>query len=518
MLARNLGREHKRVTQIAALTNSGRSYYSKGNVLGFLRWLADIGPCLCYAHNLQYDLGNLFGLALDAFDSVMVGSRMVRASWGKVVFRDSFNMFPMSLKKLAPMVGLEKLALDEHSKDYVFRDVEIVLRAVHLAQRMALRWGIEKLPGTIGGLSVAVWRAMGGENFYCDDTELAEPAFYGGRVEGFRREINGLIHYTDINSLYPWAMSQEFPAHYDKCKFGSALGVVDCTINVNRDAFIAPLPVRREDGSICYPVGKLRGIWTCAEVHAAEAQGHKVQKIHDCYGSSQGCFPYRNYCETLFSERLNARNDGERLFLKLLLNNLYGQLANRGAIHKSAPINDYTLGQGGHVFGGKILIPQQLPLAEHVNLCHAAHVTSYGRIRLAEYLHQIEPERLLYCDTDSAIFAGECPFPVSAELGSMKLEQRIENGSARFYAPKTYRLADAYKAKGVRRSLAKTFVELGSVEYSEPFRYREAVAWYDRGNVRQLSVWRKVDKSFSGVYDKKRLHRGRFYPLNASRA
>ena len=50
----------KVVTQIAAITAEGKRYHNRGDVAKFLEWLQRQPEKYIYAHNLQYDIGNLF--------------------------------------------------------------------------------------------------------------------------------------------------------------------------------------------------------------------------------------------------------------------------------------------------------------------------------------------------------------------------------------------------------------------------------------------------------------------------
>ena len=101
-----------------------------GTYLNLGAWLASRHEYIIYAHNCQYDIGNLFPKDLDALDFVLVGTRMIKATWGKKIFADSFNIWPMALRKLGPAFGLEKLETDVLSREYCERDVEILHRAM----------------------------------------------------------------------------------------------------------------------------------------------------------------------------------------------------------------------------------------------------------------------------------------------------------------------------------------------------------------------------------------------------
>ena len=82
------------------------------------------------------------------------------------------------------------------------------------------------------------------------------------------------------------------------------------------------------------------------------------------------------------------------------------------------------------------------------------------------------------------------------------------------YAPKMYRTGKRYKAKGVPKHLAQTFIETGKAEFDLPFKMRESIRFYDRKNTRELSVWRAVVKQNHVNYDRKKLIGNRFFPCN----
>jgi len=503
----------KRVTQIAALTASGVSFHNRGSVSQFLKWVTSRPEPWIYFHNLQYDLGNLFPDELDSLDITMVGGRLIKARWRNKTFVDSFNIWPMSAKKIGDTFGLAKLAMDIHSKEYVLRDVEIIRRAMTFAWKLALNEGLEKLPTTLGGLCVALWKEWGGENWFCAD-ELARLALYGGRVELFRTHNVGRTVYTDINSLYPHCMTQAYPQSMEPLTGLDGFGIAEVDLEIPADSFIAPLPWRCPEGRIYYPTGKAYGTWTLAEIRNAVGMGAKVLQVYQSLGSKHGAYYYRDFVQRCYGLRQKAKTESESLFYKLLMNNLYGRLAVGGSITRSVRVTEENQ-FNGVPYGSKVLLETKIPLSPFTNYLHAAHVTSYGRIGLCEHLRKIPPEKLIYCDTDSTFFEGTektIPFPVSAKLGEMKLEGVIDGGCMT-YAPKSYRLGKEWKAKGVPRKLAEEFLSTGTASYDLPFKMREAIAFFDRDNARRLSVWRKVEKVFRTEYDKKKMRKGRFFPL-----
>ena len=190
----------------------GRYTETVWDVQPFLDWLEARGPIRCFAHNLAYDIGNIWRDRLDELDITMVGNRLVRARWKNVTLLDSSNVWPMPLAKVGKSIGLEKMEMDVESEEYVFRDVEIVIEAMALAERICIQYGAD-MKSTLGSISISIWQAgvIGGVNWQSTMEDIRN-AYYGGRVELFRTHAKGdNIYYTDINSLYPAMMLNKFP-------------------------------------------------------------------------------------------------------------------------------------------------------------------------------------------------------------------------------------------------------------------------------------------------------------------
>lgn len=500
----------RRVTQIAALTLDGEEFHNRGETKEFFRWLRSQGDCIAWALNCAYDLGNLGANKLDEFDMLLVGGRLIRAQWRNVEFRDVFNIWRSSVKDLGEAFGLKKGKLSIHSKRYAMRDVEIIKRAMEFVFDILAKRGVARIPCTLGSLSIKAWQASGGKNWF-DDSEFTHRALFGGRVELFQRKVKRQCHYVDINSLYPFAMTKAFPTELSDLKRNlEGYGVAACEIEVP-EMFIAPLPCRMADSRVVFPTGKIEGVWTLHEIRNAESVGCKILKVHASVGSKEGEFYYRDFIREMYNLRKASKSEPHRLFYKLLMNNLYGQLGMSGNVTKTANIGHADA--CGKVFGNKILYDQGLPLAQHVNYLHAAYVTSYGRLELYKYLRKLG-ERVVYCDTDSVIFTGKQDIPIGKELGEMKYEGGSKFGCETF-APKAYVFDDEYKAKGVPREKAKEYIQKRVTTYWTPYKIREAVAFFDRDNARPLSTWRRVEKEFRAVYDKKTLRGEKYFPKKA---
>lgn len=544
---------NKKVTQIAAITANGKRYYSAGNIPEFLEWLrveskaimreTGWNVCYVYALNVQYDLGNLFADVLDILDCTLVGGRMIKAVWGKdgskkaVTFVDVWNLFQCSVKKLGETFGIEKLETTSMAtdKEYVYRDVEIIHAAITYVWKFGQRMGLTHIPPTMGSLGVNLWKQWGGETIH-HSNEMTRDAIFGGRVELFKQHNDcEQVRYTDINSLYPTMMTKEFPGELEDTGTElKRLGIAQVTMDIP-EREIMVLPWRSEEGKILYPFGKITGVWTIAEIRAAEKRGAQILEVHNCLSTDDGFYPYRDYMRRVYRIRKDSKSKTEKNLFKLLMNTLYGRTGTSGVIGRTVTQTEHNQDKG-ICFGERVLINYAMPLGAEVNWSHAAYITSYGRLELLRYLEMVGAENLIYCDTDSVIFdapGGKIPFETGGELGQMKIETKCsicnegwhpdkpcpggkelenwENCAA--YAPKMYRLAAQHKAKGVPKRLQKEFIETGKASYDLPYKFREAVTFFDRDNAKKLSVWRQVEKENHAKYDKKELRGNRYFPL-----
>lgn len=547
---------NKKITQIAAIKGNGEKFYNNGDVDEFLKWLEQQDETYLYAHNAQYDLGSFFRGNLHVLDKVLVGTRFIKAGWGIKTFVDTMNIWPMSAKKLGEAFGLDKLETTDmaNDKDYVFRDVEIIWRAMRFAWKIAQEMGLEALPATLGGLCVKVWTGWGGENIH-DSTAMNATEydgergyFYGGRVELFK-QVNDAdsIGYTDINSLYPSVMVGDFPGILEEMPKGKLPkhGIAKATVIVP-DSDLTVLPYRDKIGRVLYPIGKFSGVWTVPELLYAESKGTKIIAVHECMGSNETFEPYKDFVIKLYEARLSAETDAEKLFFKLLMNNLYGRLGASGNISRTVWQNERNR-ESGIPYGEKILIDYKLPLSNETNWTHAAYVTAYGRIALHGYMEKIGASNMIYCDTDSTIFdcqSRKIPFATGSQLGEMKIEKACSKcgkgwkqgkqpccemdgrkpddfwQACQTYAPKMYKLGSDYKAKGVPKRLAQEFIEQGNVSFDLPFKMRESIRFFDRdlaaGIGGRCSTWRKVTKAIRTNYDKKKLRDNRYFPCHVN--
>lgn len=546
---------------------------------GMIKWCEKAkGKPVVICHNLEYDLVNEWDEAYGYLQLNYLKGRLISARVGNVRFLDSFNHFRMSLAEIGEAIGIKKLDFDPHSREYVSTDSWICLKVMTRARDYIASIG-GQIGATSGSSAVSVWRYMTSDE-YCTgavDTPWLRRGYYGGRTEIFRsytegnliRNAKGQVGYHDvigehegwrkwwtkdeltlrrlekedkvsiareatirgydINSMYPYCMMAEYPEYLVKDPgLEKAKGMGEITVSVPHDLFVCPLPHRTTDGRLLYPVGVFRGVWTYDEIRFAESIGCKVLEIHSAYGCNTLLRPFDDFITTLYRKRKESTDKAEKLFLKVVMNSLYGKIASKSIVTRT--VSKHTLlkdksrrmAEVKWINHNRGLLDYRTPPPPYVNVCWGAMITANARLLLTKGMIQVPPEKLIYCDTDS-IYAKETTLPESDDIGGMKLEKTAEVMSV--IQPKAYKLDDFYRAKGVPRpkmkkdehghttkeievDYAKQYLEEGHTEFMAPIRFRASLT-SKRGKANQ---WVPHSRSMKTPYQSKKLSNGRYFP------
>jgi DNA polymerase elongation subunit (family B) len=497
-----------------------------------------------YAHNLTYDAGmmlSLFGLPLGV---TMLNGRVIRAGYRTsrdrtVSFYDSLDLFArLSLDEVGRAIAFPKLPTpplflnegaevpewycDEHGelwcpRCYNIQDARLVKVAVENFQAWLNSMGAS-LGITLAGIAMNLFRARFLKEEYLTPfpvrNEFARMAYYGGRVEDIVRGQSDGVAIYDVHSLYPSVMRDyPFPhPNYLKGPFDNDdlrfimdyEGVSHVLVEVPY-MYIPPLPFRI-NGKLYFPYGTFEGYYTHAELRFAMQRGVKVKCIYETLISERVCHPFRTYVDELYALRqeYKRRGDSREFMVKIMLNSLYGKFGQSmdTAMRRLCPIDelferDDTKGWDFAVIGDVPYALKPVPFAKqppYVNVLWAAYVTSYGRIRLYNYLEQADFQ-VVYCDTDSLFTPLE--LPTSSDLG--KLGQDAPHGTCIVIGPKLYLHSslkgDRVKAKGVPRRYGRAFLEDGHVTFIKPVGILEGVrrglnpsAWVEMTKVMRETV------------------------------
>lgn len=465
------------------------------------------------AHNLEYDLGNIYRGAYDRLRPKWNQSRLLwsEAKGMRARYFNSFCHAPIKLAEMGEIIGLPKLEFPYHKirllgtdriKRYLFRDVEILWKFMDRLQDLYLELGTRLAP-TAPGSAMALYRNWTPE--YCSKRvdlpllNVLKTSYYGGRTEAFYRgSYSNTFHYSDVHSMYPWAMQGDFPNFHiwkPRAPKESECGIVDATVRVLKSEFMPPLPVRGE--RLLFPAGTFRGTWTREEL---DASGASIEKIHNGITFPVSAGPVlRQYTDRLYKLRLAAKNPFEKWLYKILMNSLYGKFASAPSLWTLISEDEYVENSGPgrgecycnarKIWDGSVYLVQEAmdgyPI--HTNYIWPALITGRARSRLFNDGKRLRSSggRLFYCDTDSLIYSGKENLGNDPALGQWGTETHKSGTDLEIRGPKMYRIGDEYRVKGVPASSvsstgevsrpAKDFFRTGRARFRRPVRMREAL-------------------------------------------
>jgi DNA polymerase family B len=448
---------------------------------------------------------------------------VVRDPHGRTIkFCESARLMPDSVAKIGKTVGIEKLDVDRrkiesYTRDqvieYCYRDCEIVLKGLQAMRKILLGIGCD-FGFTLASIATRYVRrtdVLDWFKFYEKDpatkklryrTDMLDadkfclPAFFGGRVEVFRKGRHRDLYYYDITSSYPWSMTHELPAYFTGFKppliksrtldgrtsvttnVEASLrrcGVSEATIYMpdDRDWFYAPPLPWRQGNKVTFPIiQNERGRWTNLELlelwERGKSRGVKIE-IH-----GQAVFepmPFvRSFVETFFNMRLEAiaeKDEFRTYAFKILLNSLYGKLIEtsiRRSVLYGEMVDEAIEKFGAYdVDKGVGVEPSPCPGAYFLttesdgpfrHVAAGSYVTARSRLLLLHGINKAREAgaRVYYCDTDSLITDQPIfGFHSAKRLGDFNLETTISE--AEIFSSKVYKLITPkgiiYKAKGM---------------------------------------------------------------------
>lgn len=513
-----------KVTLEALVHESGTRWIWKG-AGNFIKWCeAQKDRPMVICHNLEYDLVNEFGKLYPYMQLNYLKGRLISARYHRVTFWDSFNHFRMTLYEIGNHLGIKKLPMDIHSEEYVAQDAWICLKAMTGARDFIASLG-GRIGATSGSSAISVWRHITEDEFLLGplDGPWLRQAYKGGRTEIFTKFTDKMVRGYDINSMYPFCMLKDFP-EYEVRDPGleKSKGVAEVTISVPHDMKVAPLVTRDVGGRLLYPVGVFDGVWTYDEIRFAESLGCKVIRVKKAFGCNALVRPFDEFVHLLYSRRKASKSSAEKLFLKVLMNALYGKIATKNTITRT--VSRYSLMKNGSKRMEQVkwidyhrgLLDYQTPPQKFVNLVWGSMITAHARILLTKYLLKVPPEKLMYCDTDS-IYCIDHKFDESTEIGGLKLEK--EEKGMYVPQPKVYQHGEFWRAKGVPLprnqetgeldfKYAREYVEEGQTIFMAPIRFRASLG-SRRGGANQ---WVETRKGRKSEYKSKIYSNGRYFP------
>jgi uncharacterized Zn-finger protein len=267
---------------------------------------------------------------------------------------------------------------------------------------------------------------------------------------------------------YPYAFSfvhKQMPLSKLKALLKKYLITAECYINTDEPAY-----GKKINGKLCFPVGEF---WVCLstpEIEYALKHNHLI-KVNRVEGH-KGHMIFKEYVDFMYNKRLEYKQEGNKpyaLFVKYLLNSLYGKTGQKERITEETDIADimkveekpsykYIKGIRRPItsisFGGRQIERTTTDKESYNSYCAiASHVTAHARIYLYKLIKQAGIENCFYCDTDS-IFTNAIGYTnlkrylSDTKLGGLKLEETTNHLIIK--GNKDYIFGDKITLKGVK--------------------------------------------------------------------
>lgn len=564
-------------------------FWDKKEMQKFIFGNHNIRNSLIFATNLGFDFMALFGDDFDLlsqFQIIMRGSDFIIVKFVKskqqIKFLDTFSFYKGSVEKLGKIIGLEKLEkpsfigqkVNRFSKDgqyleeYNIRDSLVSCMFAEFLQESFNKLGCN-IKYTIASTSSHLFRNVYLKDFIQQPVkpiiEELYKAYYGGRVEAFKRGKIENLKYYDINSLYPFVMSKyEYPNPNsinmtDETSLNLIKkyeGVSFCRIEIQNftDDFIPLLPNRSlENNKLLFPVGVFFGHHSHIELRKALRLGYKIEPLFSIY-YEKTFNPFKEFIKDLYKKRLKYKEEKSSMELvtKICMNSLYGKFAQKleqsrilfpDNLQHEKELKNYFMYNAENQKIGKpirfeITVGENRIIEENgvsydcariyyvkdtqnktypkfINPILSIYITAYARLELYKYIEDIQKtgHKIYYCDTDSLIT--DKIMPTSKDIGKLKLEFNIKRGiivKPKFYYIEDEKIGDVVKAKGLHN--LKDFMSFDEVLKNKRYSYMKFTK-FKESMKRGFAFNQKIDiLKIIDIEDSKRMWFGKKFNKN----
>lgn len=500
-------------------------------------------PLYVVSHNIIFDLSvsNLFyflkrsGWTLhEFFFNERSNCFIYRKGKARIVFLDSFNLMPFSLRRIGHLVGREKGNVDfERVTDselmrYCKNDVEILVYAFDRLIAFLNENGIGSLMHTIGQQAFYIYRSMFMDKrirLHVNNkvNSLERASYGGGRTECFQiGEISDKVVILDVNSMYPFVMREfRYPV---RLMYYYPLGVTVSKLERFLDRFCViaycqvetdePVYMLRFGKKVIFPVGSFPVVLTTPSLEYALEHGH-IKNVYEVAVYESGHI-FKSYVDHFYSLRNKYKNWGNLFYstiCKLLLNSLYGKFGQKAReciyLGSSDDLRSYKMDvfdENGEKIGEEIAICGDRFLCKEFNEDSfnsftpiASHVTDYARVYLWTVIKRVGLDHVYYVDTDSLFVDYKAMDRLEGlisdnDLGKLKLEAIVEKMI--IYGLKDYTYGKIAKRKGIK----KDALQVSEAEFIQ--RHFPTLSGILRKSDFGSVTIEKVRKKLNRVYDK----------------
>lgn len=404
-----------------------------------VEWLA-ANPGTYYAHNGgKFDFWFIAEL-VDTQHIKVVNGRIATINVGESRLIDSFLLAPFALDRYVKMeIDYQKFVSEAREKhrdeilEYLHSD------CVNLYNLVA---GFHATLGkhlTIGGAAFARLKSIGIEptRGNAQHDNQFRPFYFGGRTQAFRTGYWPKIKadYLDINSAYPWAMTEPHPWGLDytfrkslpKRKLAQSFIIFE-------GRSIGALPVRDDAEQRIRYDDEVGTFYTTGHelIAGLDTDSIEIHKVRAVYVPKK-TINFSGYVLHLFELKAQAKANRDKvseLAYKFLLNSCYGKFATNPETFKEYQIIEWDDALPVPWFfegdiGERLSIwsrPSYRISSGYYDVAVAASITGQVRAYLWRTICSGQP---YYCDTDS-IIGQNYHLEESDKLGQWKVEGRVK--------------------------------------------------------------------------------------------
>ncbi len=328
--------------------------------------------------------------------------------------------------------------------------------------------------------------------------DFAWNSYFGGRFEMLQRGFIGTAHVYDINSAYPYAITQlpdllngDWYRTDEKIIDKAKVGFFKIKVNVNDLNLVAPFPFRKKN-RILYPSGEFVTHCTLQELQAAKDDVE--YSIIDSYqfiprGKKR---PFRKFINSLYQKRLELKkqNNPMQLPIKIIINSIYGKT-----------------GQTSHRIGSLF------------NPVIFAFITGYSRAMLYQFMkkHKLENDIVAFA-TDSICTTKKVNVN-SEKIGEFSTDATGDD--CYFLQNGFYRINDSWKQRGIGKLGSKEIEHLDTIERDGKLFYSFKVNRVGRlrnsiitNNLANIGKFQIYEKQINLNADRKRMWMGQLDGIN----
>ncbi len=272
--------------------------------------------------------------------------------------------------------------------------------------------------------------------------DLAWSSFYGGRFELIKRGFIGECFLYDVNSAYPYALTQLPDITKGKWITQNTIhpkakvGFFHIKANIDNSVKVCPFPFRNKNKTIIYPSGRFETFVTLQELLTVQSDSRiKYDILESCqFIPHKNCgYPFRDFIEKMYKKRLELQKqkNPQQQALKLILNSMYGKTAQT------------TNNRFGNLFNPVI----------------ASFITGFARAQLYKFIRDNNLENYVVAfATDSIAIQKKISNLNSEKLGEMKLDKKAED--VYYLSNGYYRFNGIWKNRGIGNDPNEKNVEI----------------------------------------------------------